>query len=613
MENLGVDDDEPRVASVSFSRLVAWNFSSDGEGTFFCKNCKLGNIKKSGTSGNLIKHCSRSSCFGFTYRNVKDPRHNKDLQPIFRAYHRHQTRIRQGNMHFKASISPQAKKINAWIELIVKCNLPLSVVENEVFRKHAKPDGVSRKTIRKYIIKLADVVRLIIRDVIGKGNCVADGWTCSGVHYNGIYHIWPTLQKSTGNIVIKKALLSLSPMLDERSYGAKSYSDSLRATYDLYGSVEELVVCLTLDNTNTNPAMARLLNVPMIGAYCHRLNLATKRWIEEAFGGELMDELEVIHAVMLRASTLKGRGALKEHTPYVPELRNKTRWTGYQAMALKYDKIHSALEKTGDYTHLREEDQQEVEVEGSSKKKRIKPTLMRGYELDTFRKDKLPLLAELRDWFKAIQSSKIDLAFARSAFESIRNSPSLKGHCDEFEERLQDDHELVVSPMFEQAVVKILNKESEHLLPGEQEAARCLLKSKWKHLYPKKRKAPDDKSSDDDEDAAPLSGPRAFMRRMNKEKNVAGAPLESVYVTDLSWVHPTTVIVEQLFSRCRHVLTHSRRRLLPRLFEAIVYLKENAEYWSLDTVQQMVAGKWDDRLGMVYESDEESDGEDMDW
>ena len=136
-----------------------------------------------------------------------------------------------------------------------------------------KPAGVSRKTIQKYIIKLADIVALILRDVIGKGNCVADGWSCAGIHYLGIYHIWPSLQKKSGNIVVKKALLSLAPLLTEKSYSAKSYSESITATYDQYGSLEELVCCFTLDNMNTNPATACLLQRPMIGAYCHRLNL----------------------------------------------------------------------------------------------------------------------------------------------------------------------------------------------------------------------------------------------------------------------------------------------------------------------------------------------------
>ena len=49
---------------------------------------------------------------------------------------------------------------------------------------------------------------------------------------------------------------------------------------------------------------------------------------------------------------------------------------------------------------------------------------------------------------------------------------------------------------------------------------------------------------------------------------------------------------------------------MPRSFEAIVYLKENMEYWDLPLIQQMVAGKYDERLNEAYSSD--SDEEDRD-
>ena len=101
------------------------------------------------------------------------------------------------------------------------------------------------------------------------------------------------------------------------------------------------------------------------------------------------------------------------------------------------------------------------------------------------------------------------------------------------------------------------------------------------------------------------------MRRLNKEKSTPQEPLQSVYVTDLSWINPTTVLVEQLFSKCRHVLTFSRRRMLPqRLFQSIVFLKENSEYWNESVIQQMVAGEWGDRLGGEYDTDEEEDLDD---
>jgi len=50
--------------------------------------------------------------------------------------------------------------------------------------------------------------------------------------------------------------------------------------------------------------------------------------------------------------------------------------------------------------------------------------------------------------------------------------------------------------------------------------------------------------------------------------------------------------------------------MLPRAFEAIVYLKENMEYWDLSLIQQMVAGKWDERLKEAYNSNSDEEDED---
>lgn len=159
---------------------------------------------------------------------------------------------------------------------------------------------------------LGDIVEILIKEKIGPGNCIADGWSCAGVHYFGIKHRWPSFDNKNNEIIVRSALLSCQPLLNEKSLDAHSQADSILATYGLYGDAEKLICCFTLDNTNTNPAMARLLEKPMIGAYCHRLNLACRVWMDEAFGGELMVSLETINAVMVRASTLKGRGSLRE-------------------------------------------------------------------------------------------------------------------------------------------------------------------------------------------------------------------------------------------------------------------------------------------------------------
>jgi len=238
---------------------------------------------------------------------------------------------------------------------------------------------------------LADIVGLKIRKTVGPGNCIADGWSCAGIHYFGIIHRWPVLNPS-GDIVIKQALLSCQPLVNEERMDAESHAESIQDAYAMYGDFDELVVCFTLDNCSTNSKSTKLLGKPMIGAYCHRLNLAVRHFINDAFDGRLLKHLEMINAVMLRASTLKGRAKLKDFTKYVPKKQNKTRWTGYHDMEIKYVKIHAALSATGMFADLCEEDKEVIDINGKDGTKKVLPTLLRREEFDEFKDIMLPSL-----------------------------------------------------------------------------------------------------------------------------------------------------------------------------------------------------------------------------
>jgi len=449
-------------------------------------------------------------------------------------------------------------------------------------------------------------VGLLIKDSIGPGNCVADAWSCAGVHYFAIKHRWPVLHEK-GHIEVKQALLSCQPFIDETSFNAKSTAESIEATYSMYGSVEDLIICFTLDNTNVNPATARLLNVPMVGAYCHWLNLACRLWLQEAFDGALMNDLEAIHAVMLRASTLKGRGALKKHTVYVPEKQNKTRWTGYQDMAIKYTRIHTVLEKTDMFTGLTTDDIEEIEVSGNDKKKKVMPLLLRGTALNRFKEDFVPCMKELKQWFGGIQHD-INLLQAQQLFENARKSRHLKDHSTEFEERLLPNHKLVASPYFENGVVKIMSQQTEDMTPEEKEACECLLKRNWPSLYPNHTDHEVDEVAN-----GVVDSPTKFLKTLEGGPLATSHVMNSRYITNCTWISPTTVAIERLFSKCSNVMKCDRRKMHPRIFEAIVFLKENEDWWDLIRVQQMVAKIFDERLNEEYDEDDEEEDDDDTW
>ena len=44
--------------------------------------------------------------------------------------------------------------------------------------------------------------------------------------------------------------------------------------------------------------------------------------------------------------------------------------------------------------------------------------------------------------------------------------------------------------------------------------------------------------------------------------------------------------------------------MLPRVFEAIIFLKENQHLWDASLIQDMMAGLWDSRLKDEYDEEQ---------
>ena len=222
------------------------------------------------------------------------------------------------------------------------------------------------------------------------------------------------------------------------------------------------------------------------------------------------------------------------------------------------------------------------------------PLLLNGAKLRKFKQEFLPALRDLKLWCVNIQARHYNLAQCRALFEAATNTERLKGKSQEYEDRLKPDHSLVKCPAFENGVVKIIQCKSEEMTVAEQVACACLLKNKWPHLYPKDAPV----LSNDNSDNEDYNSPTKFMARLKagdkrpREEDF----LQSNYISNLNWITPTTCEVERLFSKCKNVMTASRRRMTPRIFEAIVFLKENHEWWNINLVQDMVNKLWKEKL-----------------
>ena len=88
--------------------------------------------------------------------------------------------------------TPEEKTIYMWIELVVKRNLPLSAVEDQLFRKCVKHNSklVSAKRIKKILFAMVELVEKAVGKELRDAGCGAlmhDAWTKVDVHYIGIF------------------------------------------------------------------------------------------------------------------------------------------------------------------------------------------------------------------------------------------------------------------------------------------------------------------------------------------------------------------------------------------------------------------------------------------
>ena len=105
-------------------------------------------------------------------------------------------------------------------------------------------------------------------------------------------------------------MLVLSPLLVEADFSANAHIDFFESTLELYRIPIQQIQFIVGDNCSTNKAMARKMDIPMIGCASHRFNLAMKLIFNR---NELI--LDKVNNLMVKLKTLKNLGVLREHAP----------------------------------------------------------------------------------------------------------------------------------------------------------------------------------------------------------------------------------------------------------------------------------------------------------
>ena len=108
---------------------------------------------------------------------------------------------------------------------------------------------------------------------------ILDGWSNgSSTHFCGVFANWTDIN---GKECLR--LLANEPLIDQSNQNAPNHVNYLTAVLELYGKNWENVICLVSDNTNLNPAIANLVNKPLIGCASHKFQLAVKQYFSGSF------------------------------------------------------------------------------------------------------------------------------------------------------------------------------------------------------------------------------------------------------------------------------------------------------------------------------------------
>lgn len=205
------------------------------------------------------------------------------------------------------------------------------------------------------------------------------------------------------------------------------------------------------------------------------------------------------------------------------------------------------------------------------------------------------------DVTKQLQSADLTMKFVRSQFDILLLDA--KYSCMS---RYIDRNALIVHNRdFEIGVLKIMT--GERLTAAEAQACSKLLKKSNEE-----NRGPD---SDDEEEEEVLSTKKLLEMHRSKCRKLShlSTPENKAYIDVGSLISPTSNCCERLFSEAKYIMVPHRRGMSPILFESLIFLKKNKDYWNVKSVASAMrmpdngdAERDDD---MFYE-DEDSDEED---
>lgn len=484
----------------------------------------------------------------------------------------------QMSKYFQSTLSatPRERAMFRFINVIIALSLPITYVENPVFREFASVGvNISMKALRETLFKMVELVEMAIRTDMKSthGAVMHDGWSTNGSHYLGVFAVFMKQVKSIekGNEVVRDELcmplLSLSPIAKRDAEG--EVESGYAITFDAESHIRQLehvfhyfhvdvhvwAVCQIADSCSLNKCIAERMKKPHIGCCNHKLALQVNRMVSAPAYERTLD---MIRTVMRKCkSSIKTRAMLQRLTDLAPIIPCATRWSGLCTMVKRFIRIRPELEEVAatDGVHL----------------------TISSTPLFETRCKKLDLhLGEINTVTKALQRRGVTLEECRYYLDTLtRTIEEQKDNpvAPLFGCTLKDEYIKLYSvhspsSTFESAVVKIQRQEFNTMTPEERSAA-----------LPLKKPTESCNTTDgiiSDEDALTMSGILDRRKRRRVEQ-------DNLYM-NLNFILGSSAEIERLFSIAGRTLADQRQNMTPMLFEALVFLKVNRGYWDFRTV-----------------------------
>ena len=274
----------------------------------------------------------------------------------------------------------------------------------------------------------------------------------------------------------------------------------------------------------------------MIGCASHRFNLACKKYLESS-----EEVLQKIQSLMTTLRQVKQAGKLRTKTNLEPIIRNVTRWSSTYQMLKRFFRLQEFIDETDEV---------------------LAANMLSPLEMIAL-KDLMEDLEQFQSTTILLQDAKRNLREVRCIFdEMLKHYPTMDYY-------LSSDGGIVHSPDFENSIVKVLDNDVDNLSSTQK-----------KFLEPF-RQANNASVGVGNSPFKPDT-PYAIQALKKKRKVIANEFI------DMSFIPPTSNIVERLFNAARLVLTDYRKSMSPYTFECVMFLKINRELWDASLVSNIV-------------------------